>query len=81
MSEMKLAAEEQTNTSHASKDRGVSLHICCLHSFAVSQPLHLCHYLFAFDVPALGLRLSLLTHSPYPSRHNNEIKNDLHSSL
>lgn len=76
MIEIKLAPKEQTNTFYTSKDR-VSLYICRLHSSAVSQPLHLCHFLFAFDLPAL----SLLTHSPHPVLHNNEIKNDLHSCL
>ena len=49
--EWKLAPEKQSNTCSTSEDkRSLSLHICGLHSFTLSQPLHLRHSLFAFDL-------------------------------
>lgn len=74
MIEIKLAAEEQTNTSYPSKDRGVSLYISV--AFFLSLFLNL-----SISVTVCLPLISLLTHSPYPFLHNNEIKNDPHSSL
>jgi hypothetical protein len=43
---------------------GVLLSLCATHTFALSKPLFLSHYL---DNPALGRNLSLVSSIPYPA--------------
>ena len=64
MIEIKLAPEEQTNTSYASKDRRVSLYISV--AFILSLFLNL-----SISVTICLPLISVLTHSPYPFLRNN----------
>ena len=64
MIEIKLAPDEQTNTSYASKDRRVSLYISV--AFILSLFLNL-----SISVTICLPLISVLTHSPYPFLHNN----------